>query len=139
MPDERITRYTAALEFGQQQVAATIERHADFFPIYTRRGKWHHEGELWTDWTGGFFAGMMWQFSRRSGEPAWRQRAEHYSKLLEPRQQDRNVHDLGFIFLNTYLPWYELSGEQRHGYVLGQVQIYELAGPTGRLRSVIRT
>ena len=32
--------------------------------------------------------------------------AEHYSRLLEHRQHDRNVHDLGFIFLNTYLPWY---------------------------------
>ena len=24
-------------------------------------------GELWTDWTGGFLAGMMWQFHRRTG------------------------------------------------------------------------
>src|SRR5205085_5472966 len=28
-------------------------------------------------------------------------------KLLEHRQHDRAVHDLGFIFLSTYLPWYE--------------------------------
>jgi unsaturated chondroitin disaccharide hydrolase len=111
MSDERITRYTAALEFGQKQVAGTIERHPDFFPIYTRRGKWYHEGELWTDWTGGFFAGMMWQFHRRTGDARWRDRAEHYSRLLEHRQHDRTVHDLGFIFLNTYLPWYELTGE----------------------------
>jgi len=40
-------------------------------------------------------------------------RAEHYSRLLEHRQHDRNVHDLGFIFLNTYLPWYELTGDRR--------------------------
>ena len=103
--------YAAVLEFAQRQVAATVEGYPDFFPIYTRQGKWHHEGELWTDWTGGFFAGMMWQFYRRTADVAWRARAEHYSRLLEPRRLDRNVHDLGFIFLNTYLPWHQLTGD----------------------------
>lgn len=107
----RIERYERALEFAEGQVGELIRRHPDFFPIYTVNGKWHHEGELWTDWTGGFLAGMMWQFHRRTGSTEWRERAEHYSRLLEHRQHDRNVHDLGFIFLNTYLPWYELSGE----------------------------
>ena len=73
-----------------------------------RQGKWFHGGELWTDWTGGFLAGMMWQFHRRTNDGTWRERAEHYSRLLEHRQHDRKVHDLGFIFLNTYLPWFEL-------------------------------
>lgn len=111
MSTDRIAAYTGALEFAEQQVAATIDRHPDFFPIYTSQGKWHHAGELWTDWTGGFFAGMMWEFFRRTGNPQWRERAEHYSRLLEHRQLDRNVHDLGFIFLNTYLPWYRLTGD----------------------------
>ena len=118
MTDPRIADYNAALEFAQQQVAATIERYPDYFPIYTTGGKWFHQGELWTDWTGGFFAGMMWKFHQRTGDPVWRQRAEHYSKLLEQRQFDRNVHDLGFIFLNTYLPWYELTGDERLHQVL---------------------
>lgn len=107
---DRSARYTRALEFAEGQVAQLVERHPGYFPIYTQNGKWRHEGELWTDWTGGFCAGMMWQFHRRTGDPQWRERAEQYSKLLEHRQHDRNVHDLGFIFLNTYLPWYELTG-----------------------------
>jgi len=109
---DRPARYTRALEFAENQVAQLVERHPGYFPIYTQNGKWRHEGELWTDWTGGFCAGMMWQFHRRTGDPQWRERAEQYSKLLEHRQHDRNVHDLGFIFLNTYLPWYELTGEK---------------------------
>ena len=52
--------------------------------------------------------------------PPGAQRAEHYSRLLEHRQHDRNVHDLGFIFLNTYLPWYELTGDERLHEVLIQ-------------------
>jgi unsaturated chondroitin disaccharide hydrolase len=107
MSDPRIAGYERALEFAQEQVARLVERHPDFFPIYTVQGKWRHEGQLWTDWTGGFLAGMMWQFFKRTRDPAWRERAERYSRLLEHRKSDRNVHDLGFIFLNSYLPWHE--------------------------------
>ena len=95
-------------------------RPTGFFSDLHRSGKWLHGGELWTDWTGGFLAGMMWQFHRRTGDADWRQRAEHYSKLLEHRQHDRNVHDLGFIFLSTYLPWYELTGDEHLHEVLIQ-------------------
>ncbi len=50
---------------------------------------------------------MMWLIAQRTGDPWWREQAEHYSRLIEHKQHDRDVHDLGFIFLNTYLPWYE--------------------------------
>lgn len=116
----KIAKYAQTLEFAEKQVLATTRRHPGFFPIYTSGGKWHHEGELWTDWTGGFFAGMMWQFHRRTGSPEWRRLAEQYSTLLEHRQFDRNVHDLGFIFLNTYLPWYQATGDRRLHDVLIQ-------------------
>jgi unsaturated chondroitin disaccharide hydrolase len=120
MTDAHVARYQPALDFAERQVAATIERTPDYFPIYTTGGQWYHQGELWTDWTGGFFAGQMWQFVKRGVDPAWRARAERYSKLLEHRQHDRNVHDLGFIFLNTYRPWYELTGDQHLHDVLIQ-------------------
>ena len=125
---ERHARYTRALDFAERQVAATIERTPDYFPIYTVGGRWHHSGELWTDWTGGFFAGMMWKFFQQTGNPKWRKRAEHYSRLLEHRQFDRDVHDLGFIFLNTYRPWYEATGDA------GLRQVLVQAGKTLALR-----
>ena len=62
MTDFHAASYAQALDFAAPQVAATIERTPDYFPIYTVGGRWHHDGELWTDWTGGFFAGLMWQF-----------------------------------------------------------------------------
>jgi len=105
-----LPRLEQAFEFAAGQVRATIERTPDFFPIYTRDGRWNHAGESWTDWCGGFHAGMMWLIAGRTGDPWWYRTAEHYSRLLEPRQHDRQVHDLGFIFLNTYLPWYRWTG-----------------------------
>ncbi len=111
MLNQHTARYGPALDFAQRQVASLTERLPDYFPIYTQGGRWHHGGELWTDWTGGFLAGLMWQFHKLTGDATWRARAEHYSKLLEHRQHDRDVHDLGFIFLSTYRPWFELTGD----------------------------
>ncbi|MGO8747027.1 MAG: glycoside hydrolase family 88 protein [Thermoguttaceae bacterium] len=111
MPEFESSQFKSALEFAQRQVVAITERYPDYFPVYTCRGKWRHEGEIWTDWTGGFLTGMMWRFFKFTKRHDWRSRATHYSRLLEPRQHDRAVHDLGFIFLNSYLPWYETAGE----------------------------
>jgi unsaturated chondroitin disaccharide hydrolase len=136
--EPRHARYTAALQFAERQVKALIEANPDFFPMYTVGGKWRHAGEKWTHWTDGFLGGMMWQFHlreianlaqltlevQRSNLPDkdtfWRKNAEHYSRLLEHRQHDRDVHDLGFIFLSTYLPWYELTNDWRKYEVLVQ-------------------
>jgi unsaturated chondroitin disaccharide hydrolase len=116
----RHQQYSAALDFAGRQVAALVERTPDFFPIYTVGGKWAHAGERWTDWTGGFLTGMLWKLFEHTGQARWRELAEHYSRLLEPRQHDRDVHDLGFIFLNSYRPWHELTGDGRLRDVLVQ-------------------
>ena len=54
---------------------------------------------------------MMWIFARRTGDPWWRERAEHYSRLIEERKHDRNVHDLGFLFWSTYKRWFDWEGD----------------------------
>jgi unsaturated chondroitin disaccharide hydrolase len=116
----QLSSYNAALDFAEGQVKSLITTHPDYFPMYTVQGKWHHTGEKWTQWTDGFLGGMMWQFYLRNKDNWWRERAEHYSRLLEHRQHDRDVHDLGFIFLSTYLPWYELTGDNQLHDVLVQ-------------------
>ncbi|MFO0957435.1 MAG: glycoside hydrolase family 88 protein [Isosphaeraceae bacterium] len=119
-PQELRPRLERAFDTAESKLKATVARYPDYFPIYTEDGAWKHQGELWTDWCAGFHAGMMWLIARRTGDLAWRGRAEHYSRLLEHKQFDRDVHDLGFIFLNTYLPWYEETGDPRLNEVLVQ-------------------
>jgi unsaturated chondroitin disaccharide hydrolase len=101
-----------AFDFAQKQVRSLVERDPDFYPMYTQNGRWRHTGEAWTHWCDGFLPGMMWIFHARTGEAEWRQLAERYTRPLEPRKMDRNVHDLGFIFLSTYHRWYKQTGEQ---------------------------
>jgi unsaturated chondroitin disaccharide hydrolase len=127
-PDDLRPRLERAFETAEEKVKALVTAEPDFFPIYTVGGKWRHGGELWTDWCAGFLAGMMWLVARRTGDLWWRGKAEHYSRLLEHKQHDRDVHDLGFIFLNSYLPWYE----ETHDPALNDVLIQ--AGRTLAMR-----
>lgn len=99
---------------AQEQVKKLIEKHPDFYPMYTKDGRWKHEGPAWTHWCDGFLPGMMWVFHARSEPDSteakyWLQNAIRYTKPLEPRKHDREVHDLGFIFLSTYYRWYQLA------------------------------
>jgi unsaturated chondroitin disaccharide hydrolase len=108
---ELIPRLDRAIGTAAEKVRALVESHPDYFPIYTQDGRWRHEGELWTDWCAGFLAGMLWLIEQETGDPWWRREAEHYSRKLEYKKHDRDVHDLGFIFLNSYLPWYRRTGD----------------------------
>ncbi len=105
--------FEQAMEFAQGQVRKVVERHPDFYPMYTQGGKWKHEGPVWTHWCDGFLPGMMWIFHRYTGGGPqadwWFDQAVRYTKPLEPRQFDREVHDLGFIFLSTYYRWHRIA------------------------------
>jgi unsaturated chondroitin disaccharide hydrolase len=110
--DKALFEQTVA--YAAQQVRRLVEKHADFYPMYTKDGKWKHEGPAWTHWCDGFLPGMMWLFHKRleNGNGAsdyWLKQAIRYTKPLEPRKFDRDVHDLGFIFLSTYYRWYQLT------------------------------
>jgi unsaturated chondroitin disaccharide hydrolase len=120
-----------ALEFAARQVRSLIARDPGFYPMYTDRGRWRHTLPAWTHWCDGFLPGMMWIFAGRDVEPGrewWREQAIRYSRPLEPRKFDRDVHDLGFIFLSTYRRWLEMCPEPELDEVLIQ------AGRTMALR-----
>ncbi len=100
-----------ALGFAMEQVRALITEQPDYFPLFTEGGHWRHDKEAWTNWCEGFLGGMIWIFARRTGDDYWRERAEHYSRLIVERRHDGTVHDLGFLFWSTWKRWYDLSGD----------------------------
>ncbi len=99
------------MEFAQQQVRRLIETDPGFYPMFTEGGRWRHDKPSWTRWCDGFLPGMMWIFARRTGDPLWQEQAEAYSRGLEERKHDRDVHDLGFVFWSTYKRWFDLTGD----------------------------
>src|SRR5882724_9144591 len=112
MPSQRdlLNQVEEAFAFAQRQVRQLIERDPGFYPLYTDGGKWRHAKPAWTHWCDGFLPGMMWIFFEETKDLQWRVFAERYSRALEPRKDDREVHDLGFIFYHgTYRRWYEAT------------------------------
>ncbi len=122
------SRIEHVFDFAAGQLRALIEKSPDAFPMYTRGGVWTTQGESWTNWCEGFLGGQLWLLHQHTQDPYWREKAEHYSRLLEPRKLDRSVHDLGFLFWSTYKRWYNLTSDLALNDVLIQ------AGQTMGLR-----
>ncbi len=117
-PDSERCLFNNTLDFAGRRLRALIERDPDFYPLYTVKGRWNHGGEAWTHWCDGFLPGMFWILYGRAphGSPEsgwWREQAIRYSRPLEPRKFDRDVHDLGFIFMPTYYRWFQFTRDPR--------------------------
>ena len=133
-------RIRAAFAFAGSQLRRLVTEHPDYFPLYTENGKWKHESEAWTNWCEGFLGGMLWILYRQTGDAWWREQAEHYSRLIEHRKTDRNVHDLGFLFLPTWKAWYELTQDSAKNQVVidaGKTLALRFQPKGGYLRSFL--
>ncbi|HTK74932.1 MAG TPA: glycoside hydrolase family 88 protein [Gemmataceae bacterium] len=110
-PKEISPAFRGGLDFAAAQSDRILATYPDYTPMYTVGGKWNREGERWTHWCEGFFPGILWLLYRHTKDDKWLAPARKLSRALEPRQFDRNVHDLGFLFFSTYLREYNLFGE----------------------------
>ena len=132
-----------AMAFAQSQVRRLTEAHPDFYPMHTEAGHWHHDQPVWTQWCEGFLPGMMWTFQRYigAGSPEadrWMDLAIRYSKPLQERRFDRDTHDLGFLFLPTYLRWYSVTRQPELNQILvqaGQMMADRFQASGGYIRS----
>jgi unsaturated chondroitin disaccharide hydrolase len=102
---------SSVFDFAADQLRRLITDHPEQFPMYTTNGKWDFSGETWTNWCEGFLGGQLWLVHQHTHDPWWREQAEHYARLIEPRKSDRTVHDLGFLFWSTWKRWFDLTGD----------------------------
>lgn len=97
------------------KVRHLVEAQPDAFPLYTQDGTWTVHAEAWTPWCEGFLAGQLWLLADHSlleDDRRWfRSRAEHYTRLIEHRKDDRSTHDLGFLFWSSWRRWVEATGD----------------------------
>ncbi|MGI6081329.1 MAG: glycoside hydrolase family 88 protein [Limnochordia bacterium] len=94
------------------------EEVGDRFPHVTEKLVWRTSKS--GEWTGGFYPGMLWlaeQEARRRGDTekaeVLRQKALQWSERLAPRQFDTGTHDLGFLFVPTWVEAYSRTGDER--------------------------
>ncbi len=139
-PTDLTQKCYLTFEFAAKQLRYLIETQPDYCPMYTVNGRWEHEGEAWTNWCEGFLGGQLWLLYRHSGDPWWRERAEHYSRLIEHRKTDRTVHDLGFLFWSSWKRWYDLTGDEAINQVVieaGQILAVRFKEKGRYLRSFV--
>lgn len=70
------------------------------------------------DWTEGFFPGTCWYMFEYTGDERWKNAAEQLQSLCEKDKDLTTVHDLGFIFNNSYGNGYRLTGDTGYKDVL---------------------
>lgn len=144
-PDTDRRLFEETLQFAAAQVRRLVEAHPGFYPMYTEQGRWRHEGPAWTHWCDGFLPGLMWLFERRATPGSdeagyWLAKAIEYTQPLEARRLDREIHDLGFLFLSTYFRWYRKTQNPELNRVLveaGQTMALRFQEPGGYLRSFV--
>ena len=62
-------------------------------------------------WTQGFFAGSLWYQYELTGDAAWRDRAETFTRSLEGQKTNTVTHDTGLKLFPSYGNAYRLTGD----------------------------
>ena len=106
-----------ALDYTEQRLLATdsVLEPPDY-PVRTNPdGSWLTAPAK--DWTSGFYAAALWKTYERTGDPAWRRRAETWQAGLKAEI----AHDdtgLGFKLFDTYGVAYRLTGDESYKKVV---------------------
>lgn len=71
-----------------------------------------------SDWTSGFFPGLLWLLYEGTGDVRWRNEAVRYTAMVEPAKTLLTTHDLGFILYCSFGQGYRLTGDSAYRAVL---------------------
>ncbi len=75
-----------------------------------------YTGEDWShgNWFCGFWVGLLLTSYLHTGDEKYLKLAADRMVLVEERASDGNTHDIGFIFLSSAMPFYRITGDERH-------------------------
>ena len=71
-----------------------------------------------TDWTAGFFPGVLWQLYACSNDTVWRTRAEQATELLAGEQFNAFDHDIGFKMYCSYGNGWLLTHNKKYKQII---------------------
>jgi len=73
-----------------------------------------------SDWTSGFFPGVLWQIYLYSNKNFWKARADSFTRLLEEEKFNSRTHDMGFKIFCSYGNAYKATSEKYYKDVIVQ-------------------
>jgi len=73
-----------------------------------------------SDWTSGFFPGVLWFLYEHSKDTAWERAAREHTALVKDEQYNGKTHDMGFKIYSSVGNAYRLTGDTNDRKVLVQ-------------------
>jgi hypothetical protein len=73
-----------------------------------------------SNWTSGFFPGVLWNLYAYTGKSLWRDRAESGTAKLEQEKYDAGSHDIGFKIYTSFGAGYRLTNDPAYRDVIIQ-------------------
>jgi unsaturated chondroitin disaccharide hydrolase len=73
-----------------------------------------------SNWTSGFFPGILWMIYDYTGADYWREKAHHYTMNVEEEQYNGTTHDMGFKIYCSFGNGYRLTGNKSYRDVMIQ-------------------
>lgn len=123
---QRSARYSQVLELLAHKLVRAEAQIGIEFPYMTNdRGRWltmpaslsaGYQGDKWShgNWFGGFWIGLLLAAHIDSGDDRFLRWATERMKLIAPRCDDGNTHDIGFIFQSSAIPLYHVTGHAHY-------------------------
>ena len=115
--------FEAALDLLARKVLEDEAALGVSFPYVTGPdGKWRtmlasrsagYDGAAWShgNWFCGFWVGLLLAAYVHTRDQVLLELARERMQLVAPRKDDPNTHDIGFIFLSSALPAFEITGD----------------------------
>jgi hypothetical protein len=64
-----------------------------------------------SDWTSGFYPGLLWLFFEHCGDDLFRAAAERWTAVLESQKDNAGTHDIGFMVYSSFGNAYRLTSD----------------------------
>ncbi|MGI6544443.1 MAG: glycoside hydrolase family 88 protein [Limnochordia bacterium] len=125
--DQVVPLSTPAWQLVGSRLQSIMSTVGTRFPHITENHIWQTSGT--GDWTGGFFVGELWLMAaeaEKRNDPlaaVWRSQALTWTRRLEQRITDTGTHDLGFLFMPSWVEAYRQTGDER--WRIGALQAAE--------------
>nr|WP_294897932.1 glycoside hydrolase family 88 protein [uncultured Pedobacter sp.] len=71
-----------------------------------------------TDWTSGFFSGMLWYLYAYTGDQKWSSVARKFTASLKYQQSNKGTHDLGLMLYTSFGNGYKLTKDSSYKQVI---------------------
>jgi rhamnogalacturonyl hydrolase YesR len=73
-----------------------------------------------SDWTSGFFPGILWYLYEYTGDKKWRAEAEKFTTAMEKEKTNGGTHDMGFKIYCSFGNGYRLTNNPQYKAVIIQ-------------------